>query len=58
MPPKLAELVQSRCGLGLQPRIGGRSLAYDQPGEPALSRVAVPSTGPLMFVRSSADPPT
>ena len=26
------------CDLGLQPHIGGRSLACDQPGEPALSR--------------------
>jgi hypothetical protein len=32
-----AELVQSGCDLGLQPHIGGRSLAYDQLGEPALS---------------------
>ena len=34
---RVAELVQSGCDLDLQPRIGGRSLACDQPGEPALS---------------------
>ena len=34
---RVAELVQSGCDLDLQPHIGGRSLACDQPGEPALS---------------------
>ncbi len=45
---RVAELVQSGCDLGLQPHIGGRSLACDQPGEPALSRVAAPSSRPLI----------
>ena len=49
---RVAELVQSGCDLGLQPHIGGRSLACDHPCEPALSRVAAPS-----FPRSLAAPP-
>jgi len=35
---RVAELVQSGCDLGVQPYVGVRSLACDQPGEPALSR--------------------
>jgi hypothetical protein len=31
----IPELVQSACDLDLQPHIGGRSLAYDQLGEPS-----------------------
>jgi hypothetical protein len=54
---RVAKLVQFGCNLGLQPHIGGRSLAYAQPREPELSRVAVPSARPLIFIRSSADPP-
>src|SRR5437879_3127725 len=39
---RVAELVQSGCDLGLQLYIGGRSLAFDQPGGwSALSRVMV-----------------
>jgi hypothetical protein len=36
-----AELVQSGCDLGLQSHLGGCSIACDQPGEPALSRMAL-----------------
>ena len=35
---RVAELVQSGCDLGRQPHLGRRSLACDQPCEPALSR--------------------
>jgi hypothetical protein len=35
------DLVQSGCDLGPQPYIGGCSLAYDQPGKPALSAFTV-----------------
>jgi hypothetical protein len=38
---RVAELVQSGCNLGLQSRLGRRSIACDQPGEPALSRIAL-----------------
>ena len=38
---RVAELVQSGCDLGLQSRLGGCSIACDQPGEPALSRIAI-----------------
>ena len=33
--------VQSRCDLGLQSCLGGCSIACDQPGEPALSHIAI-----------------
>jgi len=38
---RVAELVQSGCYLGLQSRLGGCSIAGDQPDEPALSRIAL-----------------
>src|SRR5262245_2841128 len=38
---RVAELVQSGCYLGLQSRLGRCSIAGDQPGEPALSRIAL-----------------
>ena len=38
---RVADLVQSGCDLGPQPYIGGCSLAYDQPGKPALSAFTV-----------------
>ena len=38
---RIAELVQSGWDLGLQSRLGGRSIACDQPGESALSRAAI-----------------
>jgi hypothetical protein len=40
---RVAELVQSGCDLGHQPRSGGRSLACDHPCERALSRISVGS---------------
>ena len=41
---RIAELVQSGWDLGLQSRLGGCSIACDQPGEPALSRIAIVRT--------------
>jgi hypothetical protein len=37
----VAELVQSRCDLGLQPRPGGRCIARGQPFKPALTPISV-----------------
>src|SRR4029077_13274039 len=66
---RVADLVQSGCDLGPQPYIGGCSLAYDQPGKPALSAFTVIATprrtidsprpplppGPNVTSRSSVD---
>ena len=41
---RVAELVQSRCDVGLQSRLGGCALAGNQPGEPPLSRIALGRT--------------
>src|SRR5262245_18825371 len=38
---RVAKLVQSGCDLGLQSCFGGCSISYDQPGEPALSHIAI-----------------
>jgi len=43
----------SGCNLGIQPDIGGCSLADDQPGEPELSRLAEPSAVTLAILQRS-----
>ena len=44
---RVAELVQSGCDLGIQSLVGGCSFACDQPGEPAVSRIAIVLTPTL-----------
>jgi len=38
---RVAELVQSGCDLGPQSRLGGCPITCNQPGEPALNRIAL-----------------
>src|SRR5258707_45524 len=44
---RVAKLAQSGCDLGLQPRLCRCSIACDDPGGPALSRVAL---GPTLWL--------
>src|SRR5262245_32368735 len=47
---RVAELVQSGCDLGLQPRVGGCTFACGQPRQPTVSRIALGLTSWLNVV--------